>query len=45
MNTEIVQSTHTLMPVFLIMALISVLVFLASERINNQMGRWGGKMA
>ena len=45
MNTETVQSTHTLMPVFLIMALISVLVFLASERINNQMGRWGGKMA
>ncbi len=45
MNTETVQSTHTLMPVFLIMALISVLVFLASERINNQVGRWGGKMA
>jgi len=45
MNTETVQSTHTLMPVFLIMALISVLVLLASERINNQVGRWGGKMA
>ncbi len=45
MNTETVQSTHTLMPVFLITALISVLVFLTSERINNQMGRWGGKMA
>ena len=45
MNIEVAQSTHTLMPVFLIMALISVLVFLASERINNQVGRWGGKMA
>ena len=45
MNTETVQSTHTLMPVFPIMAFISVLVFLASERINNQVGRWGGKMA
>ena len=44
MNTETVQSTHTLMPVFPIIALISVLVLLASERINNQMGRWGGKM-
>ncbi|MEE3189236.1 MAG: lysoplasmalogenase [Candidatus Neomarinimicrobiota bacterium] len=45
MNTETVQSTHTLMPVFPIIALISVLIFLASERINNQVGRWGGKMA
>jgi len=45
MNTETVQSTLTLMPVFLIIALISVLVFLSSERINNQVGRWGGKMA
>ena len=45
MNTETVQSTHTLMPVFPIIALISVLVFLSSERINNQVGRWGGKMA
>ena len=45
MNIEVAQSIHTLMPVFLIMALISVLVFLAAERINNQVGRWGGKMA
>lgn len=45
MNTETVQSTYTLMPVFPIIALISVLIFLASERINNQVGRWGGKMA
>ena len=44
MNTETAQSTHTLMPVFPIIALISVLIFLASERINNQVGRWGGKM-
>ena len=45
MNTETVQSTYTLMIVFPIIALISVLIFLASERINNQVGRWGGKMA
>ncbi|MDP7272523.1 MAG: lysoplasmalogenase [Candidatus Marinimicrobia bacterium] len=45
MNTETVQPTYTLMPVFPIIALISVLIFLASERINNQVGRWGGKMA
>ena len=45
MNTETVESTHTLMIVFPIIALISVLVFLVSERINNQVGRWGGKMA
>ncbi|MEC8915205.1 MAG: lysoplasmalogenase, partial [Candidatus Neomarinimicrobiota bacterium] len=45
MNTETVQPTLTLMPVFPIIALISVLIFLASERINNQVGRWGGKMA
>ena len=45
MNTETVQSTYTLMIVFPIIAFISVLIFLASERINNQVGRWGGKMA
>ena len=45
MNTETVQSAHALMPLFPIMAFISVLVFLAAERINNQVGRWGGKMA
>ena len=44
MNTETVQSTYTLMIVFPIIAFISVLIFLASERINNQVGRWGGKM-
>ena len=45
MNTETVQPTYTLMIVFPIIAFISVLVFLASERINNQLGRWGGKMS
>ena len=45
MNTETVQPTYTLMIVFPIIAFISVLIFLASERINNQVGRWGGKMA
>ena len=45
MNTETIQPTYTLMIVFPIIAFISVLIFLASERINNQVGRWGGKMA
>lgn len=45
MENQAVQSTYTLMPVFLIIALISVLVFLTADRINSQVGRWGGKMA
>ena len=45
MENQAVQSTYTLMPVFLIIALISVLVFLTADRINSQVGRWGVKMA
>ena len=45
MNTETVQSAHALMPLFPIMAFISVLVFLASDSKNHNVGRWGGKMA
>ena len=44
MNIEIAQLMHTLMPAFPIMALVSVLVLLVAEMINNQVGRWGGKM-
>ena len=45
MENQVTQSTYALMPVFFIIALISVLVFLVAERINSQLGRWGGKLA